>query len=194
VLSPEAYGQLKKYCESNDIPLAALVRLKPAMVMVTLAVMELQKLGASLEGVDFHYYTKGKKDGKRIAGFETAEEQIDMLISMGEGNEDAMVLNSLRDMKQTREMFEELILHWKKGDIEKLDQVMVSAIKKDYPKLYKTLIVERNNRWTPKIKAMLKTDEREFVLVGVAHLGGEDGVLDQLKRAGCQVTRLKIKN
>jgi uncharacterized protein YbaP (TraB family) len=58
---------------------------------------------------------------------------------------------------------------------------------KDYPKVYQSLLVERNNNWLPKIERLIKQPEEKFILVGALHLIGEDGLLQQLKNRGYQV-------
>lgn len=51
-------------------------------------------------------------------------------------------------------------------------------------------MVSRNSNWLPEIKKMLATPEVEFILVGAAHLAGDDGLLSQLKSSGCQAAGL----
>ena len=55
--------------------------------------------------------------------------------------------------------------------------------------MYDELIVKRNNAWMPKIEAMLKTKQVEFILVGALHLAGEDGVLAKLASQGYSIQK-----
>jgi uncharacterized protein YbaP (TraB family) len=66
-------------------------------------------------------------------------------------------------------------------------------MKRDYPQLYKALLVDRNKKWLPKVEAYFKTEKREFVLVGVGHLVGADGVLAALEKKGYRVEQLDSK-
>jgi uncharacterized protein len=61
----------------------------------------------------------------------------------------------------------------------------------DFPNLYSTLIAERNYEWLSKIKHYLQTSQNEFILVGVAHLIGTDGIIDHLKRSGYTINKLE---
>lgn len=45
-------------------------------------------------------------------------------------------------------------------------------------------MVRRNMNWLPAIKTMLETPEVEFILVGTAHLAGDDGLLTLLNAGG----------
>jgi len=49
---------------------------------------------------------------------------------------------------------------------------------------------QRNLKWMPQIEAMLRDSDREFVLVGAAHLVGEDGLLEMLQARGYDVSQL----
>ncbi len=61
----------------------------------------------------------------------------------------------------------------------------------DYPQVYRSLLVERNNNWLPKIERLISQPEQKFILVGALHLVGEDGLLKQLKNKGYQVQQYK---
>ena len=189
-LSARTYGELAAYCESNNIPLQALGQFKPSMLMVTLSVIELMKLGATQQGVDLFFYGLANKDKKRVAGLETVDEQINYLVSMADGNEDEFVSYSIRDMKTIKQKFDMLANAWREGDTEKLDELMVAELKTRMPKLYKKLITDRNRNWLPLIDAYGKTPRTEFILVGVGHLVGPDGIIEALKKKGYKVVKL----
>ena len=183
-LSAETYTLLSDYCTKNGIPLEAYKQLKVSMLMMNLTLIEIMKIGATPEGVDKFYYDLAVKDKKTIKGFETVDEQIDFVVNLGEGNEDALVANTLREIKNTRRDFEALITAWKTGDDKKMSALLVNEFKKEFPKIYKEFLVDRNNSWLPAILKYLKTPEKEFVLVGMAHLVGPDGIIAALKDKG----------
>jgi len=189
-LSAKAYGELSAYCAANGIPLAAFSRLKPAMLLTTLTVMELMNLGVSQRGVDQFYYDLANKDGKAVAELETADEQINFLVTMADGIEDDFVTYSLKDMKGLKEQFEILANAWRRGDAEKLAELMITDLKTRQPQLYQKLITDRNRNWLPMIDAYQKTLRTEFILVGVAHLVGADGLIATLKKKGYRVDKL----
>jgi len=97
----------------------------------------------------------------------------------------------LSDLSNMSEVFEEIVTAWKTGDLKALSDLFIDEIKADFPKLYKAAIVDRNMAWLPKIAKYLDTPETEFVLVGAAHLVGEDGVIEQLKKLGYKIEKLK---
>ena len=188
-LSAVAYGKISDYCTSNSIPLQSLKKFKPSILMVTLAFMELTKLGVTQQGVDLFYYKLASNDKKTIEGLETVEEQINYVVSMADGNEDDFVTYSIDDMKNIKEQFEIIVNAWRKGDEEKINDLMVNDFKTKMPNLYKKLITDRNSKWLPLIEAYLKTPKTEFILVGAVHLVGSDGIIAAFKKKGYTVTK-----
>lgn len=189
VLSEEAYSKLAAYAKESGTPLELFNGMKPGMVVMMVVMQELAKVGVSLEGVDMHYAKRAKKDGKTIGELETAESQLDILLESAEGKESEFVLYSLKDLDQLETMFDQLITIWRKGDLEGLDRIFLKEIKA-YPEIYEEFLVQRNRNWIPKIEAMFKTPETEFVLFGVGHAPGENGVLAMLKERGYRIEQV----
>lgn len=189
-LSAKTYAGLSAYAEANGIPIQSLDRFKPSMVMTALTLLELMKLGVTQQGVDNVYYARATADKKSVEGLETIDRQIDYIISMADGNEDAFVDYSIAEMKDVKEQFDLLVAAWRTGDAGKLDELMSGELRAHQPQMYKRLIVERNRSWLPVIDAYQKTRRTHFVLVGVAHLVGPDGLIEALKKKGYRVDKL----
>lgn len=189
-LSARAFAELSAYCASNGIPLEKLKQFKPAMLIITLTFLELNKLGVTQEGVDQFFYNLAKKDGKAVHGLETVEQQINYIISIADGNEDQFVLYSIMDMKTIRQKYEALVTAWRFGESEKLEEIIVTELKTRWPELYQKLIVDRNRDWLSRIDGYGKTPQAEFVLVGSGHLVGPDGIIEALRKMGYRVDQL----
>lgn len=189
-LTPQAYGELRAFCEDQNIPLKAISQFRPSVIMVMLAFTELMKMGVSQQGVDLFFHELANKDRKAVEGLETVDEQINFVVSMADGNEDEFVRHSIEDMKTIRDQFELLVTAWRRGETGKLEELMVADLKTRYPKVYKRLIADRNRNWLPLIDAYQKTSRTEFVLVGVGHLVGPDGIIEALKKNGYKVEKL----
>ena len=59
-----------------------------------------------------------------------------------------------------------------------------------FPKVFNTLLTQRNQNWLPMLTGMLSTPETEFVLVGTMHLAGAKSVLSLLEKRGYSVQQL----
>ncbi|TQV87710.1 TraB/GumN family protein [Aliikangiella coralliicola] len=190
VVSSETFNQLKNYASSHGMPIDYFRKAKPGLLMSTFMIMELRQMGVKEEGIDMYFTTRAQKDSKTMKYLETPEEQLSFLADLGIGNEEQFYQNMLKDLGNTKAQFIEIIKYWRSGDSVNLDKLMSETMKKDYPKMYQSLLVDRNNNWMPAIEKYFESPEVEFVLVGAAHLIGEDGVINQLMKKGYKISKL----
>jgi len=187
-LSPQTYERLKRYCEDNGIPVELLRKFKPSVLAVMMEAAELAKLNATSEGVDLHFYHQAKRDGKAVKGLETIDEQIGFIAEMGRGDEDGFVRHALQEVASMGPFYESLVAAWKQGNTERIHKLMIADFQ-NTPKLYKSMLTDRNENWLPRIDAYGQTPQKEFFLVGIGHLVGPDGILASLRRKGYKVEK-----
>ncbi len=190
LLKPETLQRLQSYLEANQMSLQQFARMKPAMIAITLTLRELIKLGAGIHGVDQFYFVKAISDGKKIHALETSQQQLEFLGRMGEGQENLFMQQSLDDIEQLQTLFNDMVSSWRKGDSEQLQALFVDPMREKFEPIYQQLLVQRNNNWMPQIIDMLNTPQTEMVLVGSAHLLGEEGLLQLLEQQGYKVVQL----
>lgn len=190
VLNEEAYSALEAYTASVGLPLPMLEKFKPGMIISTLQVLEFQKIGFTPMGVDAHFNALAQKDSKAVGQLETIDAQIGFLATMGEGNESEFILLSLKDLADTSNVMDDMIAAWRTGNNAGLSDLFVKDMLAEAPKVYESLLKRRNLDWLPQIETMLADEDREFVLVGAAHLVGPDGLLALLEAKGYTVSQL----
>ena len=191
-LSPTTWAAVEAHCAANDLPVEVFMRMKPWMFAVTIAVLEWQKQGAVQDGVDATFHERAMQDGKVSRGLEKIEAHLQFITTIGEGQEDEMIMSTLQDLESMTDEVSELIAAWRTGDIETLDREMMADMRENFETVYQKLVVGRNHAWIPQIMAMFKTPETEFVLVGVGHFGGTDGVLELLRKKGVVLERVLV--
>lgn len=190
VLSDEAYTALSAYTATAGLPIAMLEKFKPGLLISTLQILVFQSMGFTPQGVDAFFHTRAVDDGKAEGQFETVQEQIGFIAAMGEGNESEFILLSLRDLAETGDVMEDMIGAWRSGDARGLSDLFVEDMKTEAPELYDSLLLQRNLKWIPQIDSMLQDADIEFVLVGAAHIVGENGLLDLLSKKGYEINQL----
>lgn len=190
MLEEDTYKKLETECSAVGIPLAQLNSFKPSMAVMTLTAMKLMSLGVSGEGVDKTLMAKAKASGKAIKFMEDVDFQLDVLAKMGEGNEDAFVRYSLEDMHKMEDEFATMIQEWKNGSSVEMEKSS-EKMKAEFPKLYQSLLLDRNNDWLAKLPPLFSNDEIALVAVGTLHLHGDDGLLKQLKKKGYKVEQIQ---
>ena len=191
-LEPEVKVSLENKLGEFGANLAKLDGFRPAMVSIVLMSMELQKQNLMGEGVDAYFTKKATKDNKTKNYLETMEFQLALFKTMGQGNENDFIKRNLAEMNNYGEMFKGLLTAWREGDTDTLNKVALEEMQQNDPNSYKQLIADRNNDWLPKVEAMFNNDKSEFVLVGVAHLAGEDSLLTLLESKGYRVSLVKV--
>ena len=190
VLNQEAYTALSDYAASKNMPVMVLEKFKPGLLITTLQIVEIQSMGFTPQGVDTYFNSRAIDDTKSLGQLETVQEQIEFIAAMGKGNESEFVLLSLRDLDQTRELMDEMLQAWRVGNNAELEDLFVEDMRSETPALYDALLLQRNLKWIPLIDQMLLDGDTEFVLVGAAHLVGEDGLLELLANKGYEVRQL----
>lgn len=189
-LTVSTYRKLADYAASAGLLMEMLNQFKVPMVVITLTMAELQRLGMADTGVDNYYLERAAKEGKQLGELESVELQMDIIANMGKGHEDEMVLSTIDELQELATMMNALKTAWRKGNMDQLEKVAISPMQQEFPAIYQSLLVERNNSWIPKIETMLETPETEFILVGTLHLSGNDGVITQLIKRGYKVEML----
>lgn len=192
VLSEEIYKMLEEACTNSGLPFAQIQKLRPSVLIMTLVVIQYQKLGINAPGVDVHYSQRGMDEGKNTQFLETVDEQVNLLANMGKGHEDEFVQQSIEDLTKAETQMLDMIGSWRNGQTKESEKEL-QDMKTGYPELYQDLVVRRNNAWMPRVEKLFETEDIEFILVGALHLHGEDGLLAQLKKKGYRVKQLKAK-
>jgi uncharacterized protein len=190
VLNAEAYQSLTDYVAKFSMPMVMLQNMKPGMLMSTLELLEFQVRGFTPDGVDVHFHQRAKTDGKTIYAFETVDEQIGFIETMGEGEESEYIMLSLRDLEKIDSDIESMISIWRNGEADDLVDLFVEDMEQNTPGVYQSLLLDRNRKWMPTIEAMFNDADTELVLVGVAHLVGDDGLVQLLRARGYQVEQI----
>ncbi|MCF6362411.1 MAG: TraB/GumN family protein [Gammaproteobacteria bacterium] len=186
-LGAKAYDALLAYSRKRSLPMAMLEQFRPAMVSLVIVMTELERLGINGAGVDEHFYRRAQADGKPVSQLETPQAQLEFIAGMGRGQEDALILNSLRDAEQVADMMSKIKAAWRSGDRAQLVKLGLEPMRHDYPALYQDLLVKRNQAWLVKLERMLKNADTELVLVGALHLVGHEGLLEQLRARGYKI-------
>ena len=186
-VSAETYTLAEKELKGLGLDIKLFNQFKPWFVALTVAALELQRLGFDPNhGVDRYFYQKAKEENKAIIGLETFEYQMDLFDGMSERTQEMMLLQTLKDIHSIEGAVDTIVKAWASGDTSTLDTTLLQNLK-EYPEVYQKLILDRNRAWLPKIDSYLSQRENYLVVVGAAHLTGKDGVIEMLKAKGYSV-------
>ncbi len=191
-LNAETYDGLKTFLSTRHLPIENFSQFQPWAVSLLMATIEYQRLGLKPEyGVEGYFNDLAALDGKDTGHLESIDEQIRFISSMKHIEPNVLINYTLKDLESLPEFIDFLKTSWVTGDIESFtSNSMVIQMKSEFPDLYKTLVVNRNNNWMPHLMKLNSNNITEFVLVGTLHLNDIEGLLHQLKMSGHTVDQL----
>lgn len=190
VLSPKTYALLKKSIEGMGISMDKIKKYKPWFVLLSLGKRSMSSLEFRSDlGVDNYFFRKAKDAGKPTGGLETIEDQLNVFDKLSFKEQESLILDafSTKSPKDQKKEFLTLVKDWHQGNLAGLERHVEEG--KKHPKLHKSLLVDRNKNWIPQIEEFLTEDKNVLVIVGAAHLAGEDGLLTLLTKKGYKLER-----
>ncbi len=203
LLTDEEEAQLAAAIERADLPpnmAAGFEMMKPWAVTLMLGVGPLVASGFDPEsGIDINIARIAEEQGDEIKGFETFEQQMEMLA----GGTEEEQLEALRAAiaappEATDDMLEQsekAFAGWARGEVEPVEELVMqmrSAAPGD-PAMaglaVEAMLDNRNADWAEQIEQLLAGEGTSFVAVGAAHLVGPNSVQDYLKQRGIEAKR-----
>jgi len=138
---------------------------------------------------DSYFQLVAAEKGKKVIGLETVDQQIAILFGNGSLERQANILvETIQHKDKTLSEMIQLNKLYKTGKIDEL--VDLSKGKDNTTEMteeeYANLVDKRNAEWLKKLPAYFK-ETSSFVAVGAIHLGGKNGLVKQLQRAGYKV-------
>jgi uncharacterized protein YbaP (TraB family) len=190
-LSQETYDIAAGEMQRIGLPVDAFSKAKPWFLALTIGILELQRLGYNQEyGID--RYFAGKAGGKKIVQLESFDYQINLLNGFTDREQELFLLYTIRDMKNMEKYMDRMVLSWRTGDAKTMESILAETMN-EFPELqpiYEKLYYRRNREMTRRIEQYLQSGDTYFIVVGAAHLIGERGILELLRKRGYAVEQL----
>ena len=193
ILSPESWKSVQEFCGMAGIPEDNMSKAKAWRCRAMLTSVEMQKLGVTTKGMDAYFFQKAFALTKVVAGLDSIEKHLDYLTHPGTGRESELIDYTLKEISGLSTKHEAVIKAWKTGDLSKLNELLLTDLRQDHPALLRELVTQRTNEWLPKIELFYQTPRDKFVLVGIDHLVGPDGLLAQMRQRGYTVEQFKAE-
>ena len=191
LLDSDTYQSLGSALEDYGINIDHFERFKPNFVTQQLAVLALLSVGYDpASGLESHF--RRKKGGRSILQLESVEFQLDLLFNTPIPTQIDMTAETIKQLPSFEAVTADLVTAWLSGD----DGAFLEATEAqsgDTPALRafnKKLLTDRNYGMTDTITGYLTQPGTYFVLVGAAHLIGDEGIPALLKKRGYAPRRL----
>ena len=136
--------------------------------------------------LDLFIYQSARKIGKRVIGLETFEEGQEYSIKATLPDSASEENNNRRSgWSSMSDIYEKIEDAYRSADLDLLDSL--SRLSNRSTNRQKYLIDERNRNFLAKMDSVLQTSTSLFTGVGAAHLPGENGLINLLRKKGYTV-------
>ena len=175
---------LGDFCIEHRLPRILLEKMKPWAVAATIEVLAFQQAGEDPAlGIDLHFLNEAKQ--QKIEELETADFQMTALSSGTEAEQQQMLADTLKELAKPKDHIDKMKEIFLSGDPETLQKFLEEN---NTPKsLFKRLLIDRNGPMAERIEAYLKGNDQCFVVVGAAHLVGDQGIVKLLQQKDYKV-------
>lgn len=183
VMDSVEYNNLKQMFDALGVPEMSYIKLKPWAATLVLMQQEMAKSDFKQElGFDYYFLNRAREDSIDVFGLETVQEQLGAFDSLSNMHSEFLKY-SLKELENTKEMVDEMLIAWKNGDTNKINEIinMPSETTENYDKVVEVLLDKRNFKMQDKIEGYLEDNKQYFVVVGAGHLVGDNGLLKLLK-------------
>jgi len=186
LLSKDDYDSVAAIFKAKtNMPLGLMSSAKPILLM---SLVYPSILGCSPEGWETKFMAMAKEKQMEVNGLEKVEEQIGVLDSIPYKVQAEMFMKTLYNLDSAKQSFDKLVEVYKTQDIQKM--VEESAADEEFGSYEEVMLRKRNSNWIAVITDASKKMPT-FFAVGAAHLGGEYGVINLLRKKGYKVTAVK---
>ena len=138
--------------------------------------------GYSNAGVDDYFLRLAHEENKEIIELETMEQQMNLLT----GYSDEYYIDSINDLLDTYDLtgisIKSLYEAYINANIGLLRTYLANEqeLSKEEQQFNDALYLDRNISMTDEVKKLLAENKNAFVVVGAAHVIGEDGIIENL--------------
>lgn len=182
ILEPELYERLKKEFNEYKVPSSMFKRYKPWFAVLYLGQIELMNEGYDPNsGIDKYFLDKA--GDRQIIALETPEQQMKVFEELDKMPND-FVEYSLNELDSSIYHMDQMIKAWSSGDTTTIKDKVIESMSEDMEleHISEVMLDKRNYIMAEKIKEYLQDDNIYFVIVGAAHIPGDNGILSILRR------------
>lgn len=189
VIDDDLETRLRDYAAGAGLQLGPILAMKPWMAANTISVAAMAAGGYDQQGVEYSLHPEIAAD--RMAFLESGDEQLAVLSGAPEDEQIAMLESTMDQLASLPKMMDKMLTSWANGTPERLAKMFMMEMGGFETAFLDRLLYARNQNWIPPLEGMLADNQENLVIVGAAHLIGDESVLDLLEEAGYAVERIQ---
>ncbi|MCG7858400.1 TraB/GumN family protein [Flavihumibacter sediminis] len=182
LMTEEEYKRVKDYFAANRsiLPLSMMERFKPYFIAAMLS--ESKMPCETKNGMEEVIMKAVKKQKKEISGLETIEFQASIFDSIPYSQQARELLQAIDSSGKEDTVTAKMLEVYRSQDLDAIEKLtkMEEGGLGSYMELF---LYGRNKKWIPEMEKAMKNGTILFA-VGAAHLPGNEGVINLLRKAG----------
>ena len=187
IMKEKEFSALQSFFkDSLKMDIAPLMSFKPFFLQ---SMMIGKLLGCPHQAYETVFMDMAKDQKIEILGLETAQDQMDRVDKIPQEIHVKMLVEMIGDFNKAQKEMRNMINVYKLQNVDSLATYMSKEMT-GMGNFEEVLLTERNNNWIPVIIKMAG-EKPTFFAVGAGHLGGQNGVIELLRREGYTVKPLK---
>jgi len=185
LVNEEEYQLLEAFLkEEIGMPITMVGNIKPFFLT---AMMYPKLLNCTVQSFENELMKVAHEQEEEVLGLETIEEQLNVFEAIPYEDQVTDLLRSAKDnMAYDKETFQKMLELYDAKDLEGLNTMMMEDENLSTTKHKDVMLDNRNENWIEKIEDFSKK-QPTFFGVGAAHLPGDNGVINLLRKKGYTV-------
>ena len=188
-MGEERWSTVADAAAELGVPAPVLLPQRPWMAFALLTVAAAHREGFQ-ESLGLEAQLVRKAGERPVIELEGAESQLAMLSGLDAEVQQALLTRLARQVVSGRPLVEPLVDAWRHGDAG----AMLALLEREFPPeldgAREVLMDRRNRAMAERIGGLLADGRRHFVLLGAAHMVGDNGLVERLRRRGYTVEQL----
>lgn len=180
--------------EKNSLYTYELIKMfKLGFINSYISTLPTMELGMTESGVDNYFLTLAHENNKEIIELETYEEQMALLLNNSNEFYISQINESIDNYENLKKSLKELYNAYINEDKEKLIELLAEDTSdtenytEEEKEYIKAMYDDRNIKMVENVEKFLSEDKEVFMVVGSAHVIGENGILDLLQNKNYKI-------
>ena len=202
-ISKEVYDAMVQYLKNNNMYTSIYDVYKPALFYSLVTQISGNKSGLdSNKGIDAYFLKNAHKNNKNILEVESSSFQYNLLASFSDRFYEVIIMSSIVGEKLETEALKNMYEGWLKGDakvleqsdtdeLENIDLEGYEDIKSEVKRFNEEMITKRNASMLKTVEGYFNDGKKTFVVVGAAHVVGDNGIAKGMEKDGYKVEVIK---
>lgn len=189
LLDEAELADLEAILDDFGMPLESFDSMRPWFAYLQITGLMLADAGFDPQGgIDVQIKAKADEMGIPVRGFESFEEQFDLLSGMSEEVQLAVLRETISEYEDAKAELTVQLESWIEGDLAMLE-AETAKIAETLEEFYEQLFVRRNEGFVDGIEDILAGEGTALVAVGLGHYVGPDSIPALLEERGYTVER-----